>query len=118
MSNKLSNQEKARRLWVHALRSGKYGWGKEELHPTDDKFCCLGVLTDLYIKEKKLKWKKIPTEDDKLGFEYEAHYLSPKIQVWANIASQGSYKENDNLAYDNDNGVTFKEIANIIKKNF
>jgi hypothetical protein len=50
MSKKLTEQEKARRLWVRALRSGKYGWGKQELHPKEGKFCCLGVLCEVAKK--------------------------------------------------------------------
>ena len=33
--------------WLAALRSGKYQQGHETLHPTFDRFCCLGVLCDV-----------------------------------------------------------------------
>lgn len=51
MSKKLSIQEKARRMWVRALRSGKYKWGKEQLHPSEEKYCCLGVLCEVAVKQ-------------------------------------------------------------------
>ena len=38
------------RLWMDALRSGKYEQGKGALR-RDGKFCCLGVLCDVYRKE-------------------------------------------------------------------
>lgn len=46
-------QRKARRLWVKALRSGEYKQGYGYLHYKrggKDKFCCLGVLCDLAVK--------------------------------------------------------------------
>ena len=50
------NQEIKKR-WIEALRSGEYQQGKESLFHCG-KFCCLGVLTDLYIKEHGLQWKQ------------------------------------------------------------
>lgn len=38
-------------LWVAALRSGKYKQGQKALRPTNDTFCCLGVLCDIAPKE-------------------------------------------------------------------
>lgn len=47
--------------WVKALRSGKYKQCKEDLCQVDDKgnlsYCCLGVLTQLYINERKRQKK-------------------------------------------------------------
>ena len=41
-----------KKLWVEALRGGKYVQGKGKLHyiskDGQEKFCCLGVLCDLY----------------------------------------------------------------------
>ena len=34
------------RLWVDALRSGKYSQGRGSLH-YEDSYCCLGVLCDV-----------------------------------------------------------------------
>lgn len=36
-----------KKLWMDALRSGRYSQGREALR-RDDQFCCLGVLCDLY----------------------------------------------------------------------
>lgn len=48
--------------WVKALRSGKYKQGRGTLCQVDKKgnksFCCLGVLCDLYNKDRKAKKKK------------------------------------------------------------
>ena len=47
--------------WVKALRSGKYSQCKENLCTIDTEgnssYCCLGVLTQLYLDERK-KQKK------------------------------------------------------------
>lgn len=38
--------------WVAALRSGEYKQGTDRLKTPNGEFCCLGVLCDLYHKEK------------------------------------------------------------------
>jgi len=38
-----------KKLWIEALRSGKYEQGRGALNK-DGKFCCLGVLCDLAVK--------------------------------------------------------------------
>jgi hypothetical protein len=38
-------------LWVKALRSGDYRQGQHQLRTQDDRFCCLGVLCDVFQKE-------------------------------------------------------------------
>ena len=38
------------RMWVKALRSGKYKKGTKALHLTPDMYCCLGVACDVYRK--------------------------------------------------------------------
>lgn len=42
--------------WAEALESGEYPQTKLCLRD-DAGFCCLGVLTDLYIKEHSMIWK-------------------------------------------------------------
>jgi hypothetical protein len=37
--------------WVEALRSGKYKQGRGVLRTSDNAFCCLGVLADVYNPE-------------------------------------------------------------------
>jgi hypothetical protein len=54
--------------WVKALRSGKYQQGTERLREktatgrASRRFCCLGVLCDLYAQEHKgAGWQAKPT---------------------------------------------------------
>jgi hypothetical protein len=48
--------------WVKALRSGKYKQCREQLCSVsgttgEESYCCLGVLTDIYLKERKRQKK-------------------------------------------------------------
>src|SRR6056297_2776684 len=38
--------------WIDALRSGKYEQNISALRSNDNKFCCLGVLCDIYDPTK------------------------------------------------------------------
>lgn len=40
------DKKSIRKMWADALRSGKYSWGKNVLHPSNG-FCCFGVLCEL-----------------------------------------------------------------------
>ena len=52
MDKKIAN------MWIKALESGDYKQGKCALRNDNDCFCCLGVLCDLYDKDRKQKKKK------------------------------------------------------------
>jgi len=107
MSKKLSTQEKARRLWVRALRSGKYKWGKNSLHPTDDKYCCLGVLCEIAIKQGIIG-----------SYEERAPGLPDKVRLWAGLDTDSGDFSDNRLAAINDDATRnpFKKIANLIEK--
>lgn len=75
------NQEIKQR-WIKALRSGEYQQGKESLYHCG-KFCCLGVLTDLYIKEHDLQWHQ--DSADLWSFEDEGGTLPRSVQDWCGI---------------------------------
>jgi hypothetical protein len=117
------NQE-IKQKWIEALKSDEYRQGKLALKNYDDTFCCLGVLCDLYIKEKGLKWTApiegsqgyytLCTETDRART-----HLPDEVVTWADMDSRyGSYVEGSSLMADNDNGKSFLEIANIIRENF
>ena len=107
--------------WLDALRSGDYkqGTGKMKI---GDEYCCLGVLTDLYIQEhgcewgpdgsfhgecaeppgKVVKWAGLPKADPRVDDSY------------ANKLSLAGHKYLS-LAWLNDNGATFEQIADVIE---
>lgn len=108
MSKKLSTQEKARRLWVRALRSGKYDWGKKKLNPSEGKFCCLGILCEVAIKHGIIA-------------SYEPKEKTPPKEVrdWVGLRTKdGLYGVWDSLTSENDNTSRnpFKKIANLIER--
>lgn len=118
---------KVKSKWVKALRSGKYKQDKGTLK-SGKGYCCLGVLTDLYIKEKKLKigWK---AETSILGskihrFKDQATFLPSVVKKWAGIAEKNPSVGGKTLATHNDGIIgmcymkpkTFKQIAKLIEK--
>ncbi len=104
--------------WCEALTSGKYTQGKDKLRKeqTDGgvTFCCLGVLTDLYLQEKGQTWEEA-------GFQ-DWNYLPGDVIKWAEMEdSSGDYRKEGKascLAHDNDGGQSFKEITETIKTSF
>lgn len=131
--------------WTKALRSGKYKQGKEFLkreYKGVTRHCCLGVLCELYNKEMKknkkscAKEKTVDLKERNMEFFFKfdnvAQVLPPKVRKWAGIKTteghlprkyyldkDGSFNGNPtDLTGANDDGKTFKTIANIIEKNW
>lgn len=107
-------------IWVDALRSGDYKQGKHALHNnSEDKYCCLGVLCDLYGREKgyKKNWKN----NGEFNRSHDADYLPIRVMKWAGLNTtlpRVSIKgEPKSLATLNDgSGYGFKRIAHIIER--
>jgi hypothetical protein len=117
--------------WVAALRSGEYQQGRGELRSISNCFCCLGVLCDLYDKDRKQKKKKSikitnPKYDGNKNFacfKYgnQTDFLPAAVRVWAGMSSNKGWLNGIHLSGlndgDYDKHYTFKDIAKIIKKN-
>lgn len=124
--------------WIAALESGEYEQGQQCLND-NNKFCCLGVLSDLYIKETGLAQWKIKGISRKIfatiGQTIDEHYLPKVVAEWAGLPSwynvadtkhhavelpvpvDAPEKDNcDTLALANDQGLTFPQIAQIIRE--
>lgn len=110
-------KKEIKKKWLRALRSGRYKQGKDYLHK-NNKFCCLGVLCDLYAKEKKVKWRKKVFGE--CSIDYSTLYLPDTVQKWAGLEDGNPEIETDesvtSLSVLNDNKTPFREIANIIEK--
>ena len=98
--------------WVKALRSGEYKQGRFKLCDGNNYFCCLGVLTNLYVEENgnaKKAWKHNGS-------------LSPIVQKWSGVnTGTGNFSlgvDSKSLANLNDTGVSFKDIADIIEDKY
>ena len=100
--------------WLNALRSGEYIQGKSKLKD-GNTFCCLGVLTDLYIKEhKNCYWKDDPFIDGEIE---ENNVLCAKVKKWAGLSGSNPIIKNKGMciAQLNDEGYSFSKIADLIE---
>jgi hypothetical protein len=101
--------------WVSALRSGEYQQCRGYLR-TDNGFCCLGVLCDLYGKENNVEWQHNEVD----GYLYEKHstVLPLSVMEWADVDGRSAdiCNRTETLAKLNDSGSTFNEIADLIEE--
>ena len=104
---------------VDALRSGRYQQGQEMLKDgfssDEPLYCCLGVLTDLYAKEKKIDFRRAGSSSG------TGTMPSRKVCKWAGIPyDDGSDYSSESvtlkLAKMNDNDKSFKQIAAYIER--
>ncbi len=107
--------------WISALRSGEYKRTINLLHE-DNKFCCLGVLCDLAVKEGIIEEPKMINNFYVYGEHQEVDVLPKEVYDWAGLekwSRNGRYNETDfTLAELNDDGKSFKYIAKVIEKHF
>lgn len=100
--------------WVTALTSGEYEQGVGQLKTPDNKYCCLGVLTELYRKETgKGKWDGNKFYDTSEGGDNNTSisFLTDGVITWAELSS-GSPSVGDFYLHSlNDGGTSFAEIA-------
>ena len=124
------------RAWVAALRSGQYRQTGELLR-TDNGFCCLGVVCDLYQKEhpQTSQWESddgysflIKATKDKSGVN-EEFVLPDHVMEWLGLPSrEGDFVQDGVNCYFHENrastliklndseGKSFAEIADVISK--
>lgn len=100
---------KVKRLWLRALRSGKYEQGKGELRTrleiTGFKYCCLGVL------------EKLRCDAEGVRFPSGKEVLTDTTMRWADLDDKNPDIPNDrSLAELNDDGYDFNYIADRIEK--
>ena len=124
------NQE-IKQKWVDALRSGKYEQGRGFLR-VGDKFCCLGVLCDLYMVENGGKWEATFNGQGAQGFytggadsrSFNRHLPTRHVRNWAELNESDPHISDLDveLSVLND-GMTglgdksFDDIADLIEDN-
>lgn len=106
---------KIKRAWIRALRSGKYARGEHALR-TKRRYCCLGVLCDLYSKATGTKWEKSAGNTASFKMCGALDYLPNEVMKWAGLASDNPKLDEGCAANYNDDGASFKEIADLIQK--
>lgn len=111
----------ARKLWITALRSGKYKQGKFRLHlitETGDELCCLGVACKV-AKENgvPLEVCTVPHDQGTAVLYNGSKAALPNVVVeWLGLTSSDGMYENTRLTTQNDRvGLTFDQIADIIE---
>jgi hypothetical protein len=119
--------------WLKALRSGEYRQGENRLCTLSEdgakSFCCLGVLSDLAVKEGACVWSKYPHAQGAEGVGHDLHYLSEAVIEWSGLQQLSAEQIKFNnlvVAIDgptktyvsclNDIGRTFTEIADVIEQ--
>lgn len=133
------NQE-IKAAWVSALRSGEYEQGTGALR-VGDKFCCLGVLCDIAIKQFDLELEVEkdmsgcnddtccdPNRPKAMTYDGEGSYLPSVVMDWAGLETKGGAlvtpvmtpidDDAESLSVANDGGLTFPQIADIIDAQF
>lgn len=122
--------------WVAALRSGEYKQGTRYLHRTysdGDVFCCLGVLCELAVKAGQVSSRPVG-----LAFQYGSQeepadgesraslsVLPSAVVKWTGLKEGNPHvkfklhgtMDEHSLAWLNDGGATFEEIAQAIEEN-
>lgn len=127
---------------VRRLRSGEYAQGSGYLRVNDpekgDEYCCLGIICEM-AAEAGVVERVEPGGRHRKAFQYHApgesrthaSYLPPAVIEWAGMVSdverrhddeyhyeeQGSFGEDhyQSLAYMNDNGAPFADIATFME---
>lgn len=116
-----------KKAWLEALRSGDYTQAKEYLRVSSDSgdgFCCLGVLCDLHRKMTgQGKWAQVHgVEGPRIGYivaggDHSTSVLPQEVREWAGLpVNTGIDVNGGHLASLNDDGTSFKEIADIIEQ--
>jgi len=143
MTNMMNREIKQR--WLTALRGGEYKQAKRALHTLQksdntERFCVLGVLCDLYVKDHEnfATWRLAGTPpvtsrrvqfdisdvDDEIG---ETN-LTSEIIIWADLQGHAdatndlwlhdTHDEAQTLSALNDKGASFKTLAKLIEKEY
>lgn len=115
---------KIKKLWVDALRSGKFEQGQGRLKSHSNQFCCLGVLCEVHRKVTKKKGWDVDSDNT---YNHERYDLPEVVAKWAFENPDDARDENgydprlskNSLATqaNDDKNMSFKQIANLIEKN-
>lgn len=131
----MAMNSEVKKIWIKALLSKKYKQGKGCLK-RGDEYCCLGVLTDLYLKKfhPEIVWNQItdlyPVFKNHNDVDFDK-FLPEEVMKWAGFTlndpivcyspedpASGVFEAEGSLAVYNDEGSSFEEIAAIIQEAF
>jgi len=118
--------------FLNALRSGDYDQGRLKLRDYTNRYCCLGVLTDLAVKAGVISWveseygwgvrEKLPNGTEQIN----TTDLSDKVMRWAglevetcrsgNIFTSTNYQEDNLMHFNDEKNLSFEQIADIVEE--
>lgn len=102
--------EEIKAKWVTDLTSGDFEQGRHNLEK-DGKFCCLGVLSRQAL-EAGVSKRLVEPSGLAVYDGYHEAFPSEAVLEWADLDDELAWQ----LAYKNDNGLSFNEIAAIIQE--
>jgi hypothetical protein len=114
-----------KKQWVDALRSGEYEQGRGQLCDSDNKYCCLGVLSELAARAGVVE--KVQTGiNDSYRYGGDASLMPGKVAEWAEYDSAGIWgklpaeargvvPESDLVGLNDSGNYTFEQIADVIE---
>lgn len=105
--------------WVEALKSGQFqqarGQLRRKLGRGDYAYCCLGLACELYRQDVGGRWR----EETVFGNAHNSAGLPAKVAKWLGANDDALVylpRIGKDLAWLNDQGMTFKEIAALINR--
>lgn len=117
--------EERKQLWLAALEGGEYRQERGRLR-RNNAFCCLGVACDVYVKHAEnpaLTWDPYDNMSTDKGFPHsQGSVLPDEVAEWFGLDEDnpcGDFREvgrKESLASLNDDGLTFKQIAQVIRE--
>lgn len=113
--------------WIEALRSGQYKQGTGLMRNSQNEFCALGVLCDVYVRDGLGSWEK-PTPDATHPDSWQMHapysvesemFPPTAVARWAGFEDRMPFLHTDDgpepVYVLNDNGVSFELLADLIE---
>lgn len=99
-----------RKLWVEALRSGRFQQGRERLKTINNEFCCLGVACEISGLGAWTEGGLYAVGE----IDRSATILPTAVRDWLGLVNNASNYEDGQLTVHNDAGASFAEIADLI----
>ena len=122
-----------KKKWIEALTSGEYLQGESHLR-VGDRFCCLGVLCDIYMKEHPEQAESATAQCQYYSYFGKSELLPEEVVKWAEFeesviesSEQGfgvlvKHEFGSNgMKYDhllsglNDSGYNFESLSKLIE---
>jgi hypothetical protein len=114
MSAPLEMNPAIRARWTAKLRSGEIPQATGVLRDGNAR-CCFGVLCDLAVEDGVITLSR---DDGRWLYDFRDKYVSEEVRAWAGLINFNPKvtigRRHSALAWHNDNGATFAQIADAI----